>query len=42
MESLLKEKVIFDGYNLYELRLIQKLGYTTYYSICREVAKIRA
>ncbi|MDH4460409.1 MAG: UDP-glucose/GDP-mannose dehydrogenase family protein [Flectobacillus sp.] len=38
MESLLKEKVIFDGRNLYELGQMKDLGYT-YYSIGREVVK---
>lgn len=35
MESLLKNKVIFDGRNLYELNQMQELGYT-YYSIGRQ------
>ncbi len=36
MESLLKNKVIFDGRNLYELPQMKELGYT-YYSIGRAV-----
>ena len=36
MDSLLKNKVIFDGRNLYELGQMRELGYT-YYSIGREV-----
>jgi UDPglucose 6-dehydrogenase len=36
LSSILKEKVIFDGRNLYELTLMKELGYT-YYSIGREV-----
>ena len=35
MDSLLKNKVIFDGRNLYELNQMQELGYT-YYSIGRQ------
>ena len=35
MDHLLKNKVIFDGRNLYELNLMQELGYT-YYSIGRQ------
>jgi UDPglucose 6-dehydrogenase len=35
MNSLLKNKVIFDGRNLYELSQMQELGYT-YYSIGRQ------
>jgi UDPglucose 6-dehydrogenase len=35
MDSLLKNKVIFDGRNLYELNQMQDLGYT-YYSIGRQ------
>ncbi len=35
MESLLKNKVIFDGRNLYELPQMQELGYT-YYSVGRK------
>ena len=35
MDSLLKNKVIFDGRNLYELSQMQELGYT-YYSIGRQ------
>ncbi len=38
MESLLKEKVIFDGRNLYELEQMRELGYT-YYSIGRDIVK---
>ena len=38
MESLLKEKVIFDGRNLYELDQMRELGYT-YYSIGRDIVK---
>ncbi len=36
MNSLLKNKVIFDGRNLFELALMQEQGYA-YYSIGREV-----
>lgn len=36
MDNLLKNKVIFDGRNLYELNQMKELGYT-YYSIGREV-----
>jgi UDPglucose 6-dehydrogenase len=36
MESLLKNKVIFDGRNLYEMAQMKELGYT-YYSIGRGV-----
>lgn len=35
MDSLLKNKVIFDGRNLYELNQMQELGYT-YHSIGRQ------
>jgi UDPglucose 6-dehydrogenase len=35
LSSILKNKVIFDGRNLYELDLMKDLGYT-YYSIGRE------
>ncbi|MEY2941010.1 MAG: UDP-glucose 6-dehydrogenase [Bacteroidota bacterium] len=35
MDSLLKNKVIFDGRNLYELNQMQELGYT-YFSIGRQ------
>lgn len=38
METLLKNKVIFDGRNLYELPQMEELGYT-YYSIGRQVVK---
>ena len=38
MSQLLKEKVIFDGRNLYELSTMQEQGYT-YYSIGREVVR---
>lgn len=38
MESLLKEKLIFDGRNLYELDQMRELGYT-YYSIGRDIVK---
>jgi UDPglucose 6-dehydrogenase len=38
MESLLKNKVIFDGRNLYEMSQMKELGYT-YYSIGRGVVK---
>ncbi len=38
MESLLKNKVIFDGRNLYELPQMEELGYT-YYSIGRQTVK---
>lgn len=36
LSSLLKNKVIFDGRNLYDLPLMRELGYT-YYSIGREI-----
>ena len=36
LSSILKEKVIFDGRNLYDLTLMKELGYA-YYSIGREV-----
>ena len=36
LSSILKEKVIFDGRNLYDLALMKELGYA-YYSIGREV-----
>lgn len=36
LSSILKGKVIFDGRNLYDLRLMRELGYV-YYSIGREV-----
>jgi len=36
LSSILKEKVIFDGRNLYDLNLMKELGYA-YYSIGREV-----
>jgi len=35
MDSLLKNKVIFDGRNLYETSQMKDLGYT-YYSIGRQ------
>lgn len=38
MDSLLKNKVIFDGRNLYELPQMEELGYT-YYSIGRQTVK---
>ncbi len=38
MDSLLKNKVIFDGRNLYELPQMQELGYT-YYSVGRKFVK---
>ena len=38
MDSLLKNKVIFDGRNLYELPQMQELGYT-YYSVGRQAIK---
>ncbi len=38
MEGTLKNKVIFDGRNLYELKDMKELGYT-YYSIGRETVK---
>lgn len=38
METLLKNKVIFDGRNLYELPQMQELGYT-YYSVGRQAVK---
>jgi UDPglucose 6-dehydrogenase len=36
LSSILKEKVIFDGRNLYDLTVMKELGYA-YYSIGREV-----
>ncbi len=36
LSSILKEKVIFDGRNLYDLNLMKELGYA-YYSIGREI-----
>ncbi len=36
LSSILKEKVIFDGRNLYDLSLMRELGYI-YYSVGREV-----
>ena len=36
MTSLMKNKIIFDGRNLYDLQQMQELGYT-YYSVGREV-----
>jgi UDPglucose 6-dehydrogenase len=36
LSSILNEKVIFDGRNLYDLNLMKELGYK-YYSIGREV-----
>ena len=36
LSSILKEKVIFDGRNLYDLNLMKELGYA-YYSVGREV-----
>ncbi|MFY8036401.1 MAG: UDP binding domain-containing protein, partial [Cyclobacteriaceae bacterium] len=36
LSSILKNKVIFDGRNLYDLALMKELGYT-YFSIGREV-----
>lgn len=38
MDSLLKNKVIFDGRNLYELPQMEELGYT-YYSVGRKFVK---
>jgi UDPglucose 6-dehydrogenase len=38
MEVLLKNKVIFDGRNLYDLAQMKEMGYT-YYSIGRETVK---
>jgi UDPglucose 6-dehydrogenase len=38
MDDLLKNKVIFDGRNLYELPQMQELGYT-YYSVGRQAIK---
>ena len=38
MDTLLKNKVIFDGRNLYELPQMQELGYT-YYSVGRKAVK---
>ncbi|KAA0988864.1 UDP-glucose dehydrogenase family protein [Dyadobacter aurulentus] len=40
MGKLLKEKVIFDGRNLYELNQMQDLGFT-YYSIGREALNVK-
>lgn len=39
MNLLLKNKVIFDGRNVYELETMQEMGYT-YYSIGRETVNI--
>ena len=36
LSSILKNKVIFDGRNLYDLTVMKELGYS-YYSIGREV-----
>ena len=36
MNKLLKNKVVFDGRNLYELDVMREMGYS-YYSIGREV-----
>lgn len=38
MEKLMKEKLIFDGRNIYDLYEMKELGYT-YYSIGREIVK---
>lgn len=38
MEKLMKEKLIFDGRNIYDLDEMKELGYT-YYSIGREIVK---
>lgn len=38
MDTLLKNKVIFDGRNLYELPQMEELGYT-YYSVGRKAVK---
>ena len=38
VSSLLKNKVIFDGRNLYGIQQIKDLGYS-YYSIGREMVK---
>jgi len=38
IEALLKEKVIFDGRNVFELDTVRKHGYT-YYSIGRQDIK---
>ncbi len=38
MEINLKNKVVFDGRNLYELKDMRELGYT-YYSVGREIVK---
>jgi UDPglucose 6-dehydrogenase len=38
MDVLLKNKVIFDGRNLYELDQMKELGYT-YYSVGRDAVK---
>ena len=35
MDKLMKNKVVFDGRNLYELDVMREMGYT-YYSIGRE------
>ena len=39
IEALLKEKVIFDGRNVFELDTVRKQGYT-YYSIGRQDIKL--
>ncbi|BAX81357.1 UDP-glucose dehydrogenase family protein [Labilibaculum antarcticum] len=38
MEKLMREKLIFDGRNIYDLYEMKELGYT-YYSIGREIVK---
>lgn len=40
LSTIVKEKVIFDGRNVYELDVMREQGYT-YYSIGREVVNIR-
>ncbi|MCF0075123.1 UDP-glucose/GDP-mannose dehydrogenase family protein [Dyadobacter sp. CY261] len=40
MGKLLKNKVIFDGRNLYELELMKELGFT-YYSVGRETLTVK-
>ncbi|MNL85955.1 UDP-glucose 6-dehydrogenase TuaD [compost metagenome] len=40
MAKLLKDKVIFDGRNLYELDQMRELGFT-YYSIGRDAQNVK-
>ena len=41
MNLLLKNKVIFDGRNVYELETMQEMGYT-YYSVGRETIVVKS